>query len=86
MKADYNCAGNLAGYRVLVTGGARGICAATARRFLEQGARVAIGARREASVEAFSYLASYHRNQQLLMQVLGPSHETLEPERFRPRS
>ncbi|SDL99829.1 NAD(P)-dependent dehydrogenase, short-chain alcohol dehydrogenase family [Modicisalibacter muralis] len=41
------------GKRVLVTGGARGIGAAVARRFLEEGARVAIGARSEASIEAF---------------------------------
>lgn len=41
------------GQRVLVTGGARGIGAAVACRFLEEGAKVAIGARSEASIEHF---------------------------------
>jgi acetyltransferase len=34
----------------------------------------------EASVQAFSYLANYHRNQQLLLQVPGPLAETAEPD------
>lgn len=42
-----------AGLRVLVTGGARGIGAATALRLIEAGASVAIGARRESSVDEF---------------------------------
>ena len=34
----------------------------------------------DASVEAFAYLASYHRNQQLLMQVPGPLARGSEPD------
>lgn len=34
----------------------------------------------DASVEAFSYLASYHRNQKLLMQVPGPLARSSEPD------
>ncbi|UCE90263.1 MAG: bifunctional acetate--CoA ligase family protein/GNAT family N-acetyltransferase [Pseudomonadota bacterium] len=34
----------------------------------------------EASVEAFAYLATYHRNQQLLMQVPGPRGRMGEPD------
>jgi acetyltransferase len=34
----------------------------------------------EASVEAFAYLAGYHRNQQLLMQVPGPLGRHSEPD------
>jgi acetyltransferase len=34
----------------------------------------------EASIEAFSYLASYHRNQRLLMQVPGPLARRTEPD------
>jgi acetyltransferase len=34
----------------------------------------------EASIEAFSYLARYYRNQQLLMQVPGPLPEQREPD------
>lgn len=41
------------GKRVFVTGGARGIGAAVAQRFLDAGARVAIGARNLSSIEAF---------------------------------
>jgi NAD(P)-dependent dehydrogenase (short-subunit alcohol dehydrogenase family) len=41
------------GKRVLVTGGARGIGAATSRAFREAGAQVAVGARSRSSYEAF---------------------------------
>lgn len=34
----------------------------------------------DASVEAFAYLASFHRNQQLLMQVPGPLARSSEPD------
>jgi acetyltransferase len=34
----------------------------------------------DASVEAFAYLASYHRNQQLLMQAPGPLARSSEPD------
>jgi NAD(P)-dependent dehydrogenase (short-subunit alcohol dehydrogenase family) len=40
--------------RVLVTGGARGIGAATVAAFLAQGARVAVGSRSNASYESFA--------------------------------
>jgi meso-butanediol dehydrogenase/(S,S)-butanediol dehydrogenase/diacetyl reductase len=40
--------------RVLVTGGARGIGAATVAAFLAQGARVAVGSRSRASYESFA--------------------------------
>ena len=40
--------------RVLVTGGARGIGAATVAAFLAQGARVAVGSRSHASYESFA--------------------------------
>ncbi|MFD1930055.1 SDR family NAD(P)-dependent oxidoreductase, partial [Nonomuraea mangrovi] len=42
----------LAGKRVLVSGGSSGIGAATARRFLEEGARVVLGGLDHAEVEA----------------------------------
>ncbi len=45
--------GKFEGKRVLVTGGARGIGAATSRAFHDAGARVAVGAKSRASFEAF---------------------------------
>ena len=48
-----------AGKRVLVTGGARGIGAATARAFRAAGAQVAVGARSLASYEAFGDAEGY---------------------------
>lgn len=48
------------------------------RRFTER--QIATFPTPEASVEAFSYLANYHRNQQLLMQVPGPLGRHSEPD------
>jgi len=42
---------NLSGKRVLVTGGAKGIGAATAKRFLEEGSRVVVLDRYESTLE-----------------------------------
>jgi 3alpha(or 20beta)-hydroxysteroid dehydrogenase len=42
---------NLSGKRVLVTGGTRGIGAATAKRFLEEGSRVILLDRYEPALE-----------------------------------
>lgn len=51
--------GDFTGKRVLVTGGARGIGAATVRRFLDEGATVAIGARRATSVDALCHVLGH---------------------------
>lgn len=51
---DVNEAGTLAGRRALVTGASRGIGAAVARRFAEQGADVALAARSAGAVEALA--------------------------------
>ena len=51
MKADYNYAGNLAGYRVLVTGGGTGIGKACAIELVADGAAVTITGRRDAVLE-----------------------------------
>ncbi len=43
--------------------------------------RIATFASPEGSVEAFAYLANYHKNQQMLLQVPGPlSHQTESPD------
>ena len=42
---------NLLGKRVLITGGTRGIGAATAKRFIEEGSRVAVLGRDQVALE-----------------------------------